>query len=114
MNRRFGPMLLVALSLFAAGCQREQADAVASADGEMPTNVNFCASCHGVDGRARVAGYPHIAGQDRQYMLNQLRAYRSGDRRHNAMQAIVGALDDAELEALATWYATQPACPPGP
>ena len=48
-----------------------------------------------VDGRARVAGYPHLTGQDERYLLAQLRAFRSGERENPMMRSVLGALSDA-------------------
>ncbi|MFY8136257.1 MAG: c-type cytochrome, partial [Aquimonas sp.] len=37
-----------------------------------------------------------------------LEKYKSGERRHPPMQAVVGALQPDDLDALARWYASQP------
>jgi cytochrome c553 len=75
---------------------------------ERPPQLGMCASCHGVDGIAPSPGNPHLAGQDESYLRLSLQKYKSGERRHPPMQAVVGALQDADLDALARWYASQP------
>lgn len=75
---------------------------------ERPPQLGMCASCHGVDGIALSPGNPHLAGQDEAYLRLSLQKYKSGERRHPPMQAVVGALKDADLDALARWYASQP------
>ncbi len=75
---------------------------------ERPAQLGMCASCHGVDGIAFAPGNPHLAGQDEAYLRLSLQKYKSGERRHPPMQAVVGALQDADLDALARWYASQP------
>lgn len=49
---------------------------------------------------------PHLAGQPANYLAAQLRAYRSGARKHEVMNVVAKPLSDAELEALAAWYAS--------
>lgn len=82
----------------------------AVAEVSRPAALGLCAACHGVDGRATVRGYPHLAGQDADYLLAQLEAYRDGRREHAAMRAAVGGLRPAQLAELARWYASQDPC----
>ncbi|HEX5755354.1 MAG TPA: cytochrome C, partial [Arenimonas sp.] len=35
---------------------------------EKPAKLGLCVACHGVDGRSRAPGTPHINGQDRLYL----------------------------------------------
>lgn len=76
----------------------------------QPSRLGLCAACHGEDGRARIAGYPHLHGQDANYMFEQLKAYKSGRREHAQMRAAVGSLNDTHLRELAQWYANQDPC----
>ena len=100
---RFTLLLLPALA--ACGASNSQAPAALS---ERPAQLGMCASCHGVDGIALAAGNPHLAGQDESYLRLSLQKYKSGERRPPPMQAVAGALSDADLDALARWYAQQP------
>ncbi|WP_374604097.1 cytochrome c [Arenimonas sp.] len=75
---------------------------------ERPAKLGLCASCHGDDGTSRIAGTPHLGGQDRIYLARSLAAYRSGERRHEPMTSLANALQPADIEALAAWYAAQP------
>jgi cytochrome c553 len=77
-----------------------------------PPRVGQCAACHGEDGHARIPGAPNLAGQNEHYLDGALRQYRAGQRRVPVMQAVAAALTDAEIAALARWYAAQSACPP--
>ena len=80
----------------------------ASALPPKPARLGLCAACHGENGIATAAGIPHLAAQDRDYLATALRQYRSGDRSATPMRAAAGALSDADIEALAAWYAAQP------
>jgi cytochrome c553 len=76
-----------------------------------PAQLGLCASCHGEDGRSRQAGTPHLTAQDEVYLRQALRAYRAGERKHAAMQAIAGALTERDIAAMARWYAAQGRAP---
>jgi cytochrome c553 len=64
-----------------------------------------CAVCHGNDGIAHQPDAANLAGQPAIYVHNQLRAFRSGDRRHEQMNIIAAELTDAQIADLAAWYA---------
>lgn len=67
-----------------------------------------CAACHGADGIARSADVPHLAGQQELYLLNQIRAFRSGKRPHKEMRYMSRQLTDAEMTQIARHYAQMP------
>lgn len=77
-----------------------------------PAQLGLCVACHTDAGRSGPPGTPRLAGQDQTYLQASLLAYRNGERRHPGMRAIAGALSAADIEALAAWYAAQPACVP--
>jgi cytochrome c553 len=81
--------------------------AVATAAPPRPPQLGLCAACHGEDGIARAPGTPHLAGQDEQYLVDALKQYRSGRRDAAAMRAVSGALSEADIAAVARWYAAQ-------
>ena len=70
-----------------------------------PPKLGLCAGCHGETGKAVLPDYPNLSGQNQRYLANSLRAYQNGDRKNSAMRAMVGTLTDAEIEALASYYA---------
>lgn len=70
----------------------------------------LCAGCHGGDGRSGVLPeYPKIAGQNEKYLVNALKAYKSG-RRTGTYAALMAAtannLSDADIENLAAYLAS--------
>ncbi len=66
-----------------------------------------CARCHGFDGAADGSGaFPRLDGQSPEYLANQLLAYTSGDRKNALMEPIARGLNDAEIKAVAQYYAT--------
>lgn len=64
-----------------------------------------CHACHGVDGISTLPDAPHLAGQPAIYFERALRAYRSGERRHEVMQVVAKPLADADIRDLAAFYA---------
>ncbi len=73
-----------------------------------PVTVEACAPCHGLDGIAKDVEVPHLAGQNVVYLYNQLKAFRSGKRAHKEMRYMSRHVSDAEMEALADYYAALP------
>ncbi|KFN42496.1 c-type cytochrome [Arenimonas oryziterrae] len=72
-----------------------------------PAKLGQCVACHGEDGRSRIAGTPHLAGQDETYLVNALTAYRQGRRQAVPMNTIANTLQPRDIAALARWYAQQ-------
>ena len=65
-----------------------------------------CAHCHGTDGRA-VEGEAliRLAGLPRDYLLTQLMAFRTGDRKATIMHQITRGYSEQQLETLAAYFA---------
>jgi cytochrome c553 len=78
-------------------------------------NVMACAACHSPKGNGNgPAGYPALAGQNAQYIVDQLRAYRKGyedvtgrtnDGDAKIMRTTAFGLSDNEIEAVASYIA---------
>jgi cytochrome c553 len=64
-----------------------------------------CAVCHGPLGLATAPDAPNLAGQPAVYLAAQLRAYRSGARKHEVMSLMARPLSDADIANLAAWFA---------
>jgi cytochrome c553 len=65
-----------------------------------------CAICHGSGGVPATKDLPALAGMPREYMAAQMRAFRDGKRPATVMHQIAKGYSDAEIEALAAWYAS--------
>jgi cytochrome c553 len=68
--------------------------------------AQMCAACHGPLGLGSAPDAPHLAGQPEIYLAAQLKAFRSGSRRHEQMNVMAKTLSDADIAALAAWYAS--------
>ena len=68
-----------------------------------------CAICHGTQGKP-APGAPLIplAGLPRDHIATQMRAFRDGQRPATVMHQIAKGYSDAQIEAIAAWFAAQP------
>lgn len=66
-----------------------------------------CNRCHGVDGNSTDSRTPAIAAQRADYLDPVLRAYRKGERKSTAMNAMMDGLSDEDIADLAAFYARQ-------
>lgn len=55
---------------------------------------------------ATLPGAANLAGQQKEYLLEQLRAFRAGSRVNPQMSVVAKTLSDAEIENLAEWYSS--------
>ena len=69
----------------------------------------MCIGCHGIPGYKTafpsVYHVPKIAGQQPAYLVNALKAYKSGERSHPSMRGIAGTLTEEEMNQIAAYYA---------
>jgi cytochrome c553 len=65
-----------------------------------------CITCHGALGLSQAPDAPNLAGQPAIYTAAQLRAYRSGARKHEVMGVIARPLSDEDITQLAAWFAS--------
>jgi cytochrome c553 len=71
-----------------------------------PAAAQMCSTCHGANGLSMLPNAPHLAGQPAIYLAEQMKAYRSGKRLHEVMNVVAKPLSDADIDALAAWYAS--------
>lgn len=66
--------------------------------------ARMCAACHGIDGLSKAADAPNLAGNGELYLAGQLKAFRSGERKHPQMSVIAASLSDDDIAQVAAWY----------
>jgi cytochrome subunit of sulfide dehydrogenase len=66
-----------------------------------------CANCHGTQGKVVGSSLPSLAGMNKDAMLQQLRAFRSGERPATIMHQLTKGYSDAQLEQIATYFSRQ-------
>ncbi|HEB91551.1 MAG TPA: cytochrome c [Deltaproteobacteria bacterium] len=76
-------------------------------DGETLFNQRTCFTCHGKDGKTPILPfYPIIAGQNAEYVLQQLKDIKSGARANGntaAMRGIMHLVNEEEMKVLADY-----------
>ena len=65
-----------------------------------------CANCHGTDGKARGA-MRQLAGMPAPALVTLIDGFRSGRREATVMHQIARGYSDAQIQAIAAYFATQ-------
>jgi len=66
-----------------------------------------CVGCHGENGVSGNPSTPSLAGQEAQYFIAAMHAYKDGSRNEPTMKGVAGSLDDPVIKDLAAYYASQ-------
>ncbi len=66
-----------------------------------------CVACHGMNGNSANPEWPSLAGQHPQYIVKQLKAFKSGARQNPLMTPQAQPLSEADMADLAAYYASQ-------
>jgi len=100
--------VLFALSFLIGSCCAANAFAQVADPSIVSKRANqLCGTCHGAHGITSMPRTPHLAGQDQDYLVEQLRHYRSGKRQHEVMTVIAKSLAESELESITAWFSSQ-------
>lgn len=82
--------------------------AISSNVHSAPAKEAVCRTCHGAGGAAPIAPmYPKLNGQNKVYLVNSMKAYKSGERKGtfaSIMAGQVAPLSEAEIDELADYY----------
>lgn len=65
-----------------------------------------CAACHGSDGVAINSQYPNLAGQNYQYLVQQMQSFKSGQRNNAIMHAMTSGLSKVQIQDLAAYFSS--------
>src|SRR6516225_8990850 len=111
--RRRSSSILVALALVTltvVACSGT-APGSGSADTSVAGTLHVCSSCHGPDGRSISPTFPRLAGQQKDYLVAQLQAFRDKTRADPHAQTYMwgraAQLSDSTIDGIATYYASQ-------
>ena len=77
------------------------AEGHAHAAGDVKADVRRaqgCEVCHGLDGLSKVPEAPNLAGQNEQYMVEQLNAFKLGERKSEVMSMVAPTLSPKDVE----------------
>jgi len=83
------------------------AGSAAALDGAALFKTKTCWSCHGKDAKTPIMPtYPSLAGQNADYVFNQMKDIKSGVRNNGntaAMKGVMGLVSEEEMRAIADW-----------
>lgn len=65
----------------------------------------MCHACHGANGIAVIPNAANLAGQTEIYLKKALHDFKTGARKQENMDVIVGQLSDQDIADLAAYYA---------
>jgi len=68
-----------------------------------------CMGCHGAAGKSTIPTYPNLAGQNKMYLVNALKAYKLKQRTGGmavVMQGLAANLSDTDIANLAEYYSS--------
>ena len=103
---KFAPALLIV-----CGLAMNLAHAESIPPEKVKEKAATCAACHGADGNADTPAqslYPRLAGQYHDYLARALHEYKSGERKNPIMAGMAAPLSEAEIDALARYFAAMP------
>ncbi|MBL8524084.1 MAG: c-type cytochrome [Betaproteobacteria bacterium] len=66
-----------------------------------------CAACHGTNGNSAGGAIPGLAGTNKEYFVNQMKAFREGKREATIMHQLAKGYSEAETNALGDFFAAQ-------
>ena len=112
---RFAPLIAVLGCAFAAAALAQQPAPPApafAAPNVSPKGVQAmagnCAICHGTQGRpAAGSSVARLAGRPAESIVDAMKAFKEGKREATVMHQIAKGYSDAEIAALAAWFAAQ-------
>jgi cytochrome c553 len=103
--------MMVSAAALAAAALPAAAQGPAGNAEAAKNKVSICIGCHGIAAYKTaypdVYHVPKIGGQTPQYIVNALKAYKSGERSHPSMKGIAASLSDQDMADLAAYYGAQ-------
>src|SRR6516164_507396 len=95
--------VVLAIAFVSAGSAVERGVA---ANKDFEAKVQYCKTCHGLSGQGFRGAYPmpRLAGQQPEYLENQLRAFIERRRTNPVMFNVAHALSSSMVTALATYF----------
>lgn len=99
-------LLVLALCMPAlASAEGAKLDPIVKGDAAAgATKAAVCGACHGPTGNSANPEWPNLAGQSPAYILAQLKAFKSGERKNPVMSAQAANLQEQDMRDLAAHF----------
>jgi cytochrome c553 len=110
MHARFHTLTLAGLLLGLLSLQAFAQDKTSESKARHArADASMCSNCHGTEGRAvKDSAVPSIAGLPRDYMVQQMQAFKDGSRPATIMHQITKGLTEAQIASMADYFAALP------
>ncbi len=99
---RILPLLAAGLAMLGALPAHAQGDPQAG-----QSKATTCIACHGPDGNSFNPLWPKLAGQHANFLVAQLKAFKSGARNNPLMTPMVAPLSEQDMLDLAAFFSAQ-------
>jgi sulfide dehydrogenase cytochrome subunit len=80
--------------------------AARAASAEPPAGAASCSGCHPASTRVS-SPVPRLTGMEQAAIIRAMQEFRAGTRTGTVMNRIARGFTDAEIQAIAAWYARQ-------
>ena len=83
--------------------------AILAERGDWKVGLPACTQCHGPAGMGVGDRFPKLAGQSSDYIANQLKSWKKGERRNDPLSLMAGVankLDEQQIKAVAAYFAS--------
>jgi len=110
----FASFLMVALFAASAVAADDKAAAQVAKPDLVKGEASFtavCAACHGADGNSTITVNPKLAQQHPEYLVKQLKEFKSGKRANGVMSGMASALSEDDMRNVAYWVSTKASKP---
>jgi cytochrome c553 len=97
---------LAALVVIASAAASRAEESATVSPRDLDAKINYCKTCHGTNGQGFRGAYPmpRLAGQQTEYLENQLQAFIDRRRTNPVMFNVAHVLSPAMLKGLATHF----------
>ena len=95
--------MIISLAALASVASFNVANAAGDAAAGKAT-ATACAACHGADGVSTQDIFPNLKGQKAAYIVIQLKAFKSGERKNAIMSGMAAGLSEADMENVAAYF----------
>ena len=92
--------------LLAAAALASSVGMTFAASPEPPAGAASCSGCHAASAGVETP-VPRLVGRNAAELVQQMQAFRDGQREATVMDRIAKGFSDAEVQAIAAWYAEQ-------
>jgi cytochrome c553 len=99
-------LMIAALAILASPSVAAEEKGAAVAPQALKAKTDYCKTCHGLDGQGFRGSFPmpRLAGQQPEYLANQLQAFIDRRRTNPVMFNVAHVLEPAMVKALSTYF----------